>query len=220
MPKILTSTAADGSMKSSDGFYASALPARTAFLTKHGLRTDDTLLVHLVYEGDNYTRYIAATDELRGDGITRTPGFIADGVATNQKGLALFLPLADCIGVVLHDPVKDTLMLTHLGRHNLEQQGGTKSVEYIVEQFGCNPQDITAWLSPAAGHENYPLFSFQNRSMHDVATEQLLLAGIESGNISRSPIDVSKDKRYFSHSEFLKGNRETDGRFAVVAVLE
>lgn len=181
---------------------------------------DDATLVHLVYEGDNYARFVVANQNLRGDGIVRSPTIIADGVATNQPGLVLFLPLADCVGTVLHDPIKNVLMLVHLGRHNLEQHAGTRTVEYMTEQFGCEPKNITAWLSPAAGGENYPLFSFSNRSMHDVAVEQLQAAGITSEYITASDIDVTKDTNYYSHSEFLKGNRETDGRFAVVATLQ
>lgn len=220
MLKIYTSTATDGSMKSLDGNFASVLPTRTVFLRKHGVEPEDTVLVHLVYEGDNYARFVTADDALRGDGITRRPSFIADGVATQQKNLVLFLPLADCTGVVLHDPKKNALMLSHLGRHNLEQDGGTKSVEYMVEQFNCNPADITVWLSPAAGSEKYPLYDFDNRSMHDVATEQLLRAGILDTNITRSLIDTTKDTNYFSHSEFKKGNRPTDGRFCVLAYIK
>lgn len=178
------------------------------------------MLVHLTYGGDDYNRYTTVDRSLSGDGIVRAPSIITDGVATNQVNLALLLPLADCIGGVLHDPVKNTLMLTHLGRHNLEQHGGTRSVEYMTEQFGCESKDITVWLSPAAGGENYPLFGFDNRSMHDVTIEQLQAAGILSENITASDIDVTKDPDYFSHSEFLKGNRETDGRFAVVAMLQ
>lgn len=219
MLQIFTSTIADGSMKSPDANFASVLAARTAFLRQHGMRPEDTVLVHLVYEGENYARFVSADRNLRGDGIVSSPSIVADGVATEEKGLAILLPIADCIGVVLHDAVKDTLMVTHLGRHNLEQHAGTKSVKYMVEQFGCEPKNITVWLSPAAGEENYPLFSFENRSMHDVAVEQLLAAGILTENITASDIDVTKDENYYSHSEFLKGNRETDGRFAVVAML-
>ena len=110
-------------------------------------------------------------------------------------------------------------MLSHLGSHNLEQFGGTKSIEFLVENFQSNPKDITVWLSPAAGKDNYPLFAFADRSMHEVATEQLLKAGVNLEHITRSLVDTTKDINYFSHSEFLKGNRDSDGRFAVVTVM-
>lgn len=206
-------------MKSSDGNFATVLPRRTVFLARYGISPEDATLVHLVYQGDDYTRYVTADDRLRGDGMTRAPTFIADGIATNKKDLALFLPLADCIGAVLHDPVNNTLMISHLGRHNLVQSGGTKSVQYMSEQFACDPKDITIWLSPAARQENYPLYDFDGHGMHEVATEQLISAGVPLENITVSPVDVTTDKNYYSHSQFLKGKRPTDGRFALVAML-
>lgn len=219
MIEIFTSTVTDGSMKSLDANFDTVLPIRAAFLATHDIKPEDTALVHLVYEGDNYTRYTTGNEVLRGDGIIRPSTIIADGIATTQSGLALFLPLADCIGVVLHDPTLDVLMLTHLGRHNLEQFGGTKSVQYMIEQFGCDAKNITAWLSPAAGQASYPLFSFSHQGMHEVALQQLIAAGLPSDAITVSPIDVTQDNNYYSHSEFLKRNRPTDGRFAVVAVM-
>ena len=119
----------------------------------------------------------------------------------------------------MHDPIKDILMVSHLGRQNLEQLAGTKCIQYLADQYQVNPQDLTVWLSPAAGKENYPLYTFDNRSLHDVATEQLLTSGILKENVSVSPIDVTVDQNYFSHSQFLKGNRTTDGRFAIVAMM-
>lgn len=214
-----TSTVADGSMKSLDRNFASVLPARTAFLKQHDIEPTNTTLVQVVYESDDFCRYVTAAPGDKGDGITRDATIAADAVVVTEPGHALFLPLADCIGAVIHDPLQNILMLSHLGRHNLEQFGGTKSIEYLVAQHGCDPQTLTVWLSPAASKASYPLFAFENRSLHDVATQQLLAGGIRQSHISASSIDVAVDDNYFSHSQFLQGNKPIDGRHAVVAVL-
>lgn len=209
----------DGSMKSSDQDFATVLSARTAFLRKNAIEPDDTTLVHLTYGGEDYCRYSTVTSPDKGDGITRASTIIADALVVTQPDHALLLPLADCIGAVIHDPTQHILMLSHLGRHNIEQYGGTKCIDYLRENHGCDPKNLTVWLSPAAGKENYPLYTFENRSLHDVATTQIMAAGVPRSNITISPIDVTTDKNYFSHSQFIKGNRDTDGRFAIVAVM-
>jgi len=214
-----TSTVADGSMKSPDRNFATVLPARTAFLRQHDIAPNDTTLVQVVYETDDFCRYITLTDEDKGDGIIRTPTIAADALVVTKPGHALFLPLADCIGAVIHDPMQNILMLSHLGRHNLEQTGGTKCITYLQEKHGVNSQDLTVWLSPAAGKDSYPLYAFNNRSLHDVATKQLLDAGIPRENITASPIDSAADEHYFSHSRYLQGDQSTDGRHAVVVTL-
>lgn len=213
------STVTDGSMKSPDRNFRTVLPARTTFLKKYAIAPEDTTLVHLTYEGDDFCRYMTLSDDYRGDGITRVPSIETDALVVTETGHALFLPLADCIGVVIHDPTRSVMMVAHLGRHNLEQYSGTKCIQYLVSEHGINPHDLTVWLSPAAGKSSYPLFAFNNRSLHDVATEQLIAAGIPLENIDVSPTDSATDEQYFSHSQFLKGNRESDGRHAIIAVM-
>ncbi len=215
------STVTDGSMKVGESSYPQDILAhRERFLSHNGITIDQTILVPLTYGGDNYRRYFVVDERHKGEGITTPATMEADGLVTKTKGIALFLPLADCIGTVLYDPKTESLMVTHLGRHNLEQYGGRTSIEYMVDTCGSNPSDITAWLSPAAGSDNYPLFAFDDRSMHDVALEQLRQAGVRAENITASSVDTTTDNNYYSHSEFLKGHRDTDGRFVVVAMMK
>ena len=214
------STVSDGSMKSTDQNFASVLPTRTTFLHKNSLDPADTTLVQVTYGGDNYCRYRTLSNDDVGNGITRQATIESDALVVTQPGHALFLPLADCIGAVIHDPTKNILMLSHLGRHNLEQYGGTKCIEYLVNHHNVNTSDLTVWLSPAAGSDSYPLYAFDNRGLHEVAIEQIINAGVLDENISVSPINSASDSNYFSHSQFLKGTRESDGRFAVVALLQ
>lgn len=218
--KIATSTIKDGTMKSiHKGDIASVNEHRTSFLRRHDIQPADTTLVRLIYEGNDYKRYASIDNAAKGDGIVRQSTITADALVVTQPGHALFLPIADCIGAVIHDPTKNILMVSHLGRHNLEQNGGAASVQYLAEQFGASPTDLTVWLSPAAGKASYPLFSFDNQSLHDVAKQQLVNAGILATNIEISKIDSAADTNYFSHGQYLKGNRETDGRFSIVAIL-
>lgn len=216
---FFVSTAHDGTMKSPDLDYHPVLEARRTFLRRHDIDETATTLVQTTYGGDDYCRYFTSDDTQMGDGIIRGTSVNADGLVVTNPGHALLLPLADCIGAVIHDPAQNILMLSHLGRHNLEQSGGTHSIEYMVQAHGSDPRQLTVWLSPAAGQTSYPLHTFGNRSLHDVATEQLVDAGAQVQNITVSPIDSAADPDYYSHSQFLKGNRPTDGRHAVVAVL-
>lgn len=215
MHTYYVSTAKDGSMKALNMRDAREVNKNQEnFLRSIDLQRSDTTVINMTYGRENYTHFTTLQTSNKDHTIN------CDALIVTEPGHPLLLPLADCIGAVIHDPVKNILMLSHLGRHNLEQFGGTKSIEYLTEKFQCDPKSITVWLSPAAGKENYPLFAFNNRSMYDVATEQLITAGVVSRNITHSPIDVTKDSDYFSHSEFLQGNRENDGRFAVVTVMK
>lgn len=215
---IATSTATDGSMKRSGDDAAAVDASRRRFLLEHGTSLEQSVLVQLDYDSDDFCRYSLVDASAAGEGMLR-PGRIADGLATRTSGLVLFLPLADCIGAVLYDPEHWALMLTHLGRHNLEQDGARRSVEFMVKAFGTNPRRLEIHFSPSAGKQNYPFFAFGNKSLAEVAVEQLRVAGVPRQTIQLSSVDTTTDQNYFSHSEFLKGNRVSDGRFAVMAKL-
>lgn len=198
---------------------ASVNAARTAFLHRQNIDPALTTLVRLTYDTDNYRRYVSLDDSQRGDGIIRPSRITSDALIVTAANHALFLPLADCIGAVIHDASRGILMLSHLGRHNLEQHGGEASIRHLVETYGCDPTHLAVWLSPAAGGTEYPLYAFDHRGLHEVAIEQLQRAGIRLSNITASPVNSASDTQYYSHSQFLSGNRLTDGRFAVVAML-
>lgn len=193
---------------------------RKRFLKKNKIMPSQTVLVWMSYESEKFIRYDVIQKVMSEDGDIddHHPN---DALATNKKNIALFLPIADCIGAILYDSKKEVLMVAHLGRHNLEQYGAKKSIEYMVQEFKSNPKDILAWMSPAAGKENYPLFAFNHKSLNEVAREQFEEAGIAPDNIESSSVDTTKSGNYHSYSEFLKGNpnEEQYGRFAIVAMM-
>lgn len=213
------STQTDGSMKSPDNDQTIVRQNRVAFLEKNNINPADTTLHTLSYDGDDYCRYVTLDESAKGDGISRDGTINADAVVVTKIYHALMLPLADCVGAVIYDPIKRILMMSHLGRHNLEQHGGTKCIKYLIDNHDVNPSDLKVWLSPAAGRDSYPLHTFDDRGLREVAIEQLMNSGIAPEHIDASSIDTTLDPTYYSHSEFLQGRRDDDGRFAIVAVM-
>ncbi len=191
---------------------------REKFLRKFGTTPKKSALVQINYESDDFCRYVVADETSAGEGIIK-PGYIADALATQQKGLALFLPLADCGGVVLFDPKNQALMLSHLGRHSLEQNGALESVEFMQQQFGSNPNDLIVAISPVAARETYPLYAFENSGIDEVIIDQLTMAGVDTERITPPHSYTTFDPNFYSHSEFLAGRQKDDGRFAMVAML-
>ena len=217
---VVTSTVADGNMHSRyDHKDADVIQNRRTFLQKHGITLDQTTRVKTVYEGNDYCRFREVSSGEKGHGTKDNEVAIADGLVTVDTNHALMLPVADCVGATFYDPIKKVLMLSHLGRHSLEQKDGLKSVQYLIERYGCHPHDILVWLTPAPGKDVYPIWALDNKGMKEVTFEQLHLAGIKQENITDNPVDSDKDPNYYSYSEFLRGNREQDGDHMMVAMM-
>lgn len=214
------SSRVDGTMKFGVGDDTTVLQNRLAFLKKTGIDPAHTTQVVVTYDTDDFTKYRLARADEKSVGIS-SPAVVqpADALVITHPNHALFLPLADCVGAILFDSKNHILMVSHLGRHSTEQDGGRKSVIYLHDNFGTNPADVLAWLSPAVGKTTYPLHAFNGRGLQEVIAGQLQQAGVLKKHIEISSIDTANDENYYSHSEFLKGNRAENGRFAVVAMM-
>lgn len=224
---VKTSTVADGSMLNRyDYFDAPVIENRKAFFKKHGLIFEDATRVNptthtraLVLHETDWTQYKETGLNERGDGMDNAAITIADALVTTEFGHALMLPIADCVGAVLYDPVHSVLAVAHLGRHSLEQNGAKEIVHYLAEKHESNPSDLQIWLTPAPSKANYPIWALDNKGMKEVTFEQLHAAGVLTSNINDNPAESDTDTNYYSYSEFLKGNRTENGDYAIVAMM-
>jgi copper oxidase (laccase) domain-containing protein len=218
------STVADGDMrlrdKSGDGL-AKVRANITNFLHRTGFELESTTLVLLDYNREDFTQYQVADDTWSGKGMTTAAGAVpaADGLATTTRDLGLFLPLADCLGAVVYDPEHEALMVSHLGRHNLLQNGAASSVKYMTQQFGSKPEGLQIWLSPAGGKENFPVWALGNKGLRELALEQFAVASVNLTNITGDDIDTTTSPNYYSHSQALKTGQNLNKRFAIVAKI-
>jgi len=224
---VAISTVQNGNMYNRhDPLDAHVIANRRRYLDEIGIDFDRTTRVNVSgavriteHHETDWCRYVDVSDRLVGKGMVNGDIAFADALVTNTPGVTLFLPVADCVGTVLYDPIRRVVMVSHLGRHSLEQNGGVKSVQYLINHYGSQPQDIKVWLTPAPNKEVFPIWALDGKGMKEAAFEQLAAAGIVFENIVDNPADTVTDLNYYSYSEFLKGNRPVDGDYAIVAVM-
>lgn len=217
---VAISQVEDGSMYvPSDQTNKQAIVSRKSWLSQVGLNIANTTRLHISYDTDDFCRYRIVDEKDKGEGMTDAGRHYADALVTTTVGHALFLPVADCVATTIFDAEHGVLMLSHLGRHSLEQDGGVKSVEFLQREFGSRPEHLQVWLGPAPNKAAYPIFKLDGRGMKEAALEQLNRAGVILKNITDNDADTVTDDRYFSYSEFIKGY-QPEGRFAMVAVME
>lgn len=219
---VATSYVDDGIMSDRTNHNNPILPInRQTWFNRYELKIDDAVRVKITYDEPelDYCRYREVTQADRGAGMFDSNTQPADGLITRQKGLILFLTIADCVATTLYDEENDVLMLTHLGRQSLEQNGGFKSVKYMQENYSVNPANLKVWLSATVSKDAYKIYKLDNKGTKEAVYEQLLSAGILQENIIDNQDDTATNPNYFSYSEFLKGNKPTDGTTAMLAVM-
>jgi copper oxidase (laccase) domain-containing protein len=216
---VAISSKSDGNMKFGVGSEAEVENNRRQFLREAGLDISRTTLVSITYDTDDFAKYrIVAEDEKQAGMIAGTSVAYADALVTTRPNHALFLPLADCVGVIIYDPRHQVLMVSHIGRHSAEIDGARRSIKYLKDQFDSDAAKLKIWLSPGVGKATYPLHRFGGKGLQEVIMSQLTMAGVLEENIEKSDIDTASSENYYSHSEYLKGNDDY-GRFAIVAEM-
>jgi len=58
---------------------------------------------------------------------------------------------ADCVPILLLDPVKNVVAAVHAGWKGTQQEIVLKTVEKMKETFNCNPKNILAGIAPSIG---------------------------------------------------------------------
>jgi len=74
-----------------------------------------------------------------------------DALVTNDPGVALTVFTADCTPILLHDPVTGAVGAAHAGWRGTAAKIGAKTVQAMVDNFGCKPENIRAAIGPNIG---------------------------------------------------------------------
>ena len=74
-----------------------------------------------------------------------------DALVTNTPGLALLVFTADCTPLLFHDPVTGAVGAAHAGWRGTVGSIAAKTVEAMVEAFGCKIENIRAAIGPNIG---------------------------------------------------------------------
>lgn len=164
-----------------------------------------------------------------------------DAVVSNQPGLALAVMVADCVPLLVCDPVTGAAAAIHAGWRGTCARVAQAAIGLMVREFGCDPADLSVAIGPSAGPRDYVvgdtlIAAFQDAGHPQVEvdrwfsrdagqlrldlwaanTQQLLHAGVRSEHIFVSGLST------MSHSEVFDSYRvdgDRAGRMAGIIVV-
>lgn len=79
------------------------------------------------------------------------PGEIPEGDAlvTNKKGLLLAVKTADCVPVLIHDPVNGAIAAVHSGWKGTRDHIVIKTIGKMEEIYSTTPGDVSVFIGPS-----------------------------------------------------------------------
>ena len=78
-----------------------------------------------------------------------------DAIASNQPGLALAVMVADCVPILVVDPVAGAAAAIHAGWRGTCARVASKAIAIMQGEFGSDPVNLLVAIGPSAGPEDY-----------------------------------------------------------------
>ncbi len=227
------------------------LPVRAHVSTRHGgvSPTPWTSLNFSVTRGDtpdrvqeNFTRFCAAvgadpaqrvnTHQVHGTAVAKVDWDNAgerqkatDGLITDAVGLPLLLFFADCVPVLLYDPVVHALGVCHAGWRGTVNGMAASTLWAMQAAYGADPANVVAAIGPSIGPESYEVgaevFNMAQARLHQpdrffrfpngpeanptfdlwqANAAQLIEAGVPQAQIEIGGIDTAQNTQdFYSH---------------------
>ena len=96
------------------------------------------------------------TEADRGSGAFRLDDAVddTDALVTTSPEVVLAILTADCVPIVLHDPVAGVLACVHAGWRGTVA-GVTAATLAVMQGLGTRPSDVVAGIGPAVGADRY-----------------------------------------------------------------
>ncbi len=117
------------------------------FCAAVGTDMEHLVLSRQVHEAT--VRRVTAADA--GKGLLRPTDYTADALVTNEPGLSLMVFAADCIILLLHDPVSGSIGAVHAGWRSTALDLPAKTVGEMGRIFGARPENIRVAIGAGIG---------------------------------------------------------------------
>jgi len=106
----------------------------------------------------------------------------ADAVITSVPRMAVGVETADCVPVLLFDPVKPAVAAVHAGWRSTVKKIVQKAVNRMSEEFGSDPGRMVAAIGPAVGPECYEVDEPVMTQVRDAFSFWKLVASPRAGD--------------------------------------
>lgn len=81
----------------------------------------------------------------------------ADGIVSDTPELTLVMRFADCVPLLIFDPVTNSAGMAHAGWLGTVRKIAERLVLAMQQRFGARPSDLLAGIGPSIGPDHYPV---------------------------------------------------------------
>lgn len=104
----------------------------------------------LVFPRQTHTNCVKEILDIPQSEITET-----DGLVSNQSGICLCIQTADCVPILLFDPIKKVISAIHAGWRGTVNKIVEVAVQKMISEYNSSPKNILATIGPSISPEIY-----------------------------------------------------------------
>lgn len=218
-------TAVYGNMSFRYGSVEEVRANRKKFFDDLGISEEKVVVAQL----EHSTTILDITEANWGKGIANPEeSLVCDALVTDKNDVFLFFVVADCLALLIFDPVKQVCALAHAGWKGVNQELPRLVTEHLKSRYGSNPADLQVGFSPSLKAKSacFPELEQKSNEAHNpgwsryitgekgywcvdtttFALDQLLAAGVRRENIEVDPTDTRTSPDFFSHRRSVEEN--------------
>jgi polyphenol oxidase len=79
----------------------------------------------------------------------------ADGILTDNPAVTLLMRFADCVPVLLYDPLHRAVGLVHAGWQGTVNKVAAAAIQAMQAAYDSRPEDVVAAIGPSIGPDHY-----------------------------------------------------------------
>ena len=195
---------------------------RDAFFRSLGIEAN-----HVVFQKQIHSDIVKIVEEPGNAGE-------CDAMITSKPGLSLAVSSADCTAVFIYDSQNNVIAGVHSGWRGTDKKILSRTLNLLSENFNSKPENLFAYISPAARQENYEvgqevadLFDIKYLHMNNgkiyldvpgANLDLLIKFGIPEKNIEASGL-CSVANHQFLHS-YRRDGQSSGRAFGVISIKE
>jgi polyphenol oxidase len=203
---------------------------RQQFFLTLGINSDDVVCCDQIH-GNNI---LVVGEGEKGKGVLDKDTSISetDGLITENKDIFLMIKTADCLPIMLYDPIKQVTAILHVGWRGLLGQIILRAIDKLIN-IGCNPENITAGIGPGICQKHFIvrnnvlkefLASFPSATMVRnkdgyVDLKKAASIDLKKGEIPESNIEVAKYCTVCDNGLFASFRKEGSGAPEIASVI-
>lgn len=109
-----------------------------------------------------------------------------DGIITNKSDIATLLTFADCMSLLMYDPVNKVLANIHSGWKGTVNRIGINAVYKMIKHYNCKPENIICCFGPSIRKDhflvNHDLVKIFENEFSDICKSNSIIENTELSN--------------------------------------